>query len=121
MWAHLENNVVVEITDIDPLDRYPVEFIWIPCSNSVKLGDEFINGSFITPTIETVVADKSFIEAQRLIAYANPVTGSDRYFAEVLSLQAEGFAATSAEVKEAKAKGLARKLEIQALYPWPVE
>lgn len=58
------------------------------------------------------------IEIARLMEYAHPVTGSDRYFSEATALQAEGFTATSAEVKKAKAAGLARKLEIKALYPY---
>lgn len=60
----------------------------------------------------------SQIESLRLQAYADPVTGSDRYFSESMSLQVEGCAVTSVEVKAAKAKGLARKKEIQAQYPW---
>lgn len=76
---------------------------------------------FSAPVIVTAPVTKQEIEDLRLIAYAHPITGIDRHFAEVLSLQAEGFTATSAEVKEAKAKGLARKAEIQAVYPYPVE
>ena len=61
--------------------------------------------------------EEGLYERQRLIAYADPVNGSDRYFAEALALQAEGFAASSAEVKELKQKGLARKEEIKLTYP----
>jgi len=81
----------------------------------------YVNGSFLPPVSESAQTTKEDLEKLRLIAYANPVTGVDRYFAEVISLQAEGFAASSSEVKEAKAKGLARKAEIQALYPYPAE
>jgi len=58
------------------------------------------------------------IEAQRLRAYADPLTGSDRHFAEAARLQAMG--ATAEEVDAAKAAGATRYAEIQAQYPWPV-
>jgi hypothetical protein len=58
------------------------------------------------------------IEVLRLKAYADPVNGSDRYFAESISLQAEGFSASSLEVKTVKQKGVERKKEIKLQYPW---
>ena len=57
------------------------------------------------------------IEAERLLAYADPVTGSDRHFAEAIRLQAMG--ADQSEIEAAKAAGAARYAEIQAEYPWP--
>lgn len=57
------------------------------------------------------------IEALRLRAYADPLTGSDRHFAEVARLQAMG--ADQAEIDAAKAAGEARYVEIQVQYPWP--
>jgi hypothetical protein len=58
------------------------------------------------------------IEALRLRAYADPITGSDRYFAEAARVQA--MAGTAEEIEEARAAGAARSAEIQAQYPWPV-
>lgn len=80
-----------------------------------KLGE---SGSLISEDFVFDVEDGLY-ERQRLIAYADPVNGSDRYFAEALALQAEGFAASSSEVKELKQKGLARKEEIKLAYPKP--
>lgn len=57
------------------------------------------------------------IEALRLLAYADPLTGSDRYFAEATRLQVMG--ADQAEIDAAKTAGTARYAEIQAEYPWP--
>lgn len=55
------------------------------------------------------------IDTLRLLAYADPVTGSDRYFVEALS-------AKDPEVAEkATAAANARRSEIQAQYPWPKE
>lgn len=57
------------------------------------------------------------IEAQRLRAYADPLTGSDRYFAEAVRLQAMG--AAQEEIDAANAAGANRYAEIQNAYPWP--
>lgn len=118
MWAHLENNVVKELTDIDPYERYPENFEWVVCNGVVEVGYQLKDGNFFPPEPIVVVLDKAYTEVQRLLAYSNPITGSDRYFCEVLSLQAEGFSATSVEVKDAKSKGLTRKQEIKLLYPY---
>lgn len=56
------------------------------------------------------------IESQRLRAYADPLTGSDRYFAEAVRLQATG--ALQDEIDAANAAGAQRYAEIQAEYPW---
>lgn len=58
------------------------------------------------------------VEAQRLRAYADPITGSDRYFAEA---QRESLIGNSEAAEAAKALGLARFAEIQADNPWPAE
>ena len=58
------------------------------------------------------------VETQRLAAYANPQTGSDRHFAEAVRLEAMGDT-VGAEV--ARSAGLARYDEIRAMYPWPEE
>lgn len=57
------------------------------------------------------------INALRLVAYADPVSGSDRYFAESVRLGAVG--APDEEIETAKALGVARYQEIQAKLPWP--
>jgi hypothetical protein len=58
------------------------------------------------------------VEASRLRAYAEPITGSDRYFAEA---QRESLLGNAEAADAAKALGLARFAEIQAEYPWPAE
>ena len=119
MWARIDNNVVMEITDVDPAGRFHESLVWVQVEQGVACGYQCMDGGFSKPDEVQLNPDRHQLEALRLVAYADPVNGSDRYFAEVLSLQAEGFAATSTEVKEVKAKGLARKLEIQTLYPYP--
>lgn len=63
------------------------------------------------PTLEQV-------EAARLRAYADPLTGSDRFFAEA---QREAVLGNAEAAEAARASGLARFAEIQAEYPWPAE
>jgi len=57
----------------------------------------------------------------RLIAFADPVHGSDRYLAEAASLIAGGSTPASAEVKALYAKSLEVKEAIRAMFPYPEE
>jgi hypothetical protein len=57
------------------------------------------------------------VEQLRLVAYSDPISGSDRYFAEMMMLQATG--GQQEEIDAARAKGAVRYAEIQAQYPWP--
>lgn len=65
------------------------------------------------PPITQPVAD---VERMRRLAYADPDTGSDRYFAEALSLIGEGSALDSPGVKELFAQGLEIKRQIKDTY-----
>lgn len=58
------------------------------------------------------------VEAQRLRAYADAITGSDRYFAEA---QRESLLGNVEAAEAAKVLGMARFAEIQADNPWPAE
>ena len=55
-------------------------------------------------------------DRRRLIAYADPSDGSDRFFAEANRLEAQGM---PAEAAAARTAGVARYEEIKAKYPWP--
>lgn len=55
------------------------------------------------------------IEGLRLRAYADPLNGSDRYFSEAASMEAAG----ESGANELRERGLTRRAEIQAIYPWP--
>lgn len=57
------------------------------------------------------------VERQRLMAYADIETGSDRYFSEATRMQAMNEPGWEA-IRE---KAVIRFHEIQALYPWPEE
>lgn len=55
------------------------------------------------------------IEKRRALAYADPETGSDRYFLESMRMQQMGLPGW----EEIKDLGIARYLEIQAENPYP--
>jgi hypothetical protein len=68
------------------------------------------------PQIPVAISD---VEIQRLIAYADPVTGSDRYLSEAASLVAAGISWGDDEVRTLQAKAVEVKAEIQKKYPYP--
>ncbi|WP_179211989.1 hypothetical protein [Escherichia coli] len=51
MWARLENNVVMELTDIDPEGRFHPSLIWVECHADVQQGYIFNFGEF-TPAVQ---------------------------------------------------------------------
>jgi len=83
-------------------------------------GKNIVPGKDGLPTLaslELSVDEKNkFIELKRLNAYANPITGSDRFFAEASSLSATG--ATQEEIDKVVSQGKARYEEIKSQYPW---
>lgn len=128
IYVRLDNNKVVEVIQPFILDgkevpikeRFSEDFtktlVQIPSGTiAPDIGLTYKNGEF---SLQTESEPTGFsVEELRLTAYAHPLTGSDRYFSEALALQAEGFAASSVEVKELKQKGLVRKTEIREAYP----
>jgi hypothetical protein len=66
------------------------------------------------PPDPVVPLTREQIEARRLRAYAEPLTGSDRYFAEAQRMQIMGEEGWEAVC----ASGVARYEAIQTLYPW---
>lgn len=108
-------------------DKIPADAVAVTDDEYAKLVDGQASGKIITvdvggrPTLQDpptpVPPTRDQIEAQRLRAYADPITGSDRHFAEAIRMQAMG--ADQAEIDAAKAAGAARYAEIQMEYPWP--
>ena len=83
--------------------------------------DDCAAGEFFSieaPELVTPPPLREEIEAARLRAYADPLFGSDRYFAEA---QRETLLGNAEAAEAAKALGLARFAEIQAEYPRPAE
>lgn len=62
------------------------------------------------------IVDAAAVEALRLHAYSDPLTGSDRFFAEAQRMQAMG----ESDWESVRAAGITRFEEIQRQYPWPL-
>lgn len=73
------------------------------------------NGNISKQPLPPTVPSAEVVERQRLMAYADLETGSDRYFSEAIRMQAMGESGWEA-IRE---KAVTRFHEIQALYPWP--
>jgi len=72
-------------------------------------------GEIVKLPLPPVLLTLQDVERLRITAYADPLQGSDRYFAEANRMQAMGESGWEV-VRDA---GIARYKEIQALYPWP--
>lgn len=67
------------------------------------------------PTAILDEVTKEVVERRRAVAYADPVTGSDRLYSEALRLQLSGDESYQAAITAAKA----RYDEIREANPWP--
>lgn len=76
---------------------------------------EDMNDSIIE-TISHVDWARQRIDAQRRLAYADPLNGSDTIFAESARMQAMG----ESGWEEKQQLAIARYNEIQQQHPWPV-
>lgn len=108
-------------------DNMPEDTVEITAEQHSNLIEGQSNGKVITsdtngrPILQDPPAPapltRDQIESLRLKAYADPLTGSDRYFVEASRLQAVG--AAQEEIDAANAAGAKRYAEIQGEYPWP--
>lgn len=71
-------------------------------------------GAITATDPESIPPTREQIEALRLRSYADPLTGSDRYFAEAQRMQVMNEPGWEA----VRAAGVARFEAIQAQYPW---
>lgn len=114
MWARIEGEKVVELASEDPSGRFHPSLEWVECDDNVKIGYIFDGGKFAEP-IKDADITREQVEHNRLIAYADPVTGSDRLFMEAQRMMT--MSETGWEVVRDLAA--ARYLEIQSENPWP--
>lgn len=68
MWARIENNVIVELTEIDPEGRFHPDLIWITCSPDVHVGWVFDGSALHKPEELRPAVPKSCTPAQGLVA-----------------------------------------------------
>lgn len=119
MWARIENGAVAEITDLDPAGRFHISLQWVACNNEVRPGWAYDGQAFYpSVVVPPPPPTRQEVEVARLRAYADPITGSDRYFSEA---QRESLLGNAEAAAAAKALGMARFAEIQAEHPWPSE
>lgn len=81
------------------------------------IAEEYIDGDAESLILKNRSRDE--VEIKRLNAYAHPVYGSDRHFAEALALKASGESASSESVKACMAAGIAARKKIKEQNPWP--
>lgn len=74
-----------------------------------------VNGAIIKQPLPETAPNIEVVERQRLAAYADAETGSDRFFSEAARMQAMSEPGWEA-VRE---KAIARFREIQEQFPWP--
>lgn len=68
MWALIENQLVKEITDLDPDGRFHEAFLWAACPAEVRPGWVYSDGAFTPPQPAAVPAPQSCTPAQGLVA-----------------------------------------------------
>ncbi|KEA54153.1 phage domain protein [Mangrovibacter sp. MFB070] len=52
-WARIENNEVVELTDIDPTERFHPSLIWVECPAEVLQGYTYDGTEFHAPEMQS--------------------------------------------------------------------
>ncbi|WP_313369160.1 hypothetical protein [Achromobacter animicus] len=52
MWARVESGVVVEVTEIDPADRFHPDLMWLASPKGVQPGYSYVDGKFKAPSKE---------------------------------------------------------------------
>ncbi|MEN5299014.1 hypothetical protein ABE530_11780 [Brucella sp. TWI559] len=85
MWASIVENVVIELTDIDPKGRFHESFVWVKCPNNVRQGWQYDGKNFNAPAGEAVPSLASVKEALKVsvdaaaeierLQYITPGTG----------------------------------------------
>jgi hypothetical protein len=116
MWAKIDSGLVEEITDTDPSGRFHPSINWVHSDSPVSVGMAYDGVKFYEVSEQKNSSSRYEVETLRLRAYADPISGSDRYFAEA---QRERIMDNYEAAESAKAAGLARFAEIQEQYPWP--
>lgn len=115
MWARIESGKVVELTEIDPDGCFHPSMQWVSCSDKVVTGMDYSDGKFVKVQPPQVEVTAGQVEAARLHAYADPITGSDRMFVEASRMQMMGETGWEG-VRDA---AVVRYQEIQNEHPWP--
>lgn len=71
MWARIENNIVMEIIDFDPTDRFHSSIVWIPCTIDTAEHDTYNGDGTFTPYSPPVIIPDRVTRAQAHVALLN--------------------------------------------------
>ena len=55
-WARIQDDMVMEVTDIDPAGRFHSDLVWVECPSDTSYHDGFKNGVFtkhVVPPLPT--------------------------------------------------------------------
>ena len=83
-------------------------------------GQPLMDGEVLSDTMCVIAVPpmtKAEVDTARLHEYANPLTGSDRLFAEASRMKLMG----EADYEAVRLRAIARYEDIKAQYPWPDE
>ncbi len=94
MWARIEDNVVVELTEIDPTDRFHHTLIWLPCDKSVQPGWRHTSGLLAPPVVPTehryrtqIAAINQACEAAITAGFTSEALGAPHFYSSQLDDQ----------------------------------
>lgn len=69
LWAIIDSNKVIEITEIDPTERYHESILCVPCQGHVKVGMTHDNGAFyfVQESVEVLITKERVWRNSELI------------------------------------------------------
>lgn len=116
----LKSRLIRGVNDI-PEGAFEIdESLWMRITQELdgvwKLGDDGVISKHSLPELQPPEYTREEIEALRLRAYGDPITGSDRFFAEAQRMEAMG----ESGWEDIRADGVRRFNEIQQEFPWVV-
>ncbi|WP_208669780.1 hypothetical protein [Pseudomonas arsenicoxydans] len=114
----LKSRLILGVSDI-PEDAVEVdESLWMRITQELdgvwKQGDDGVISKDPLPELQHPEYTSEEVEALRIRAYGNPITGSDRFFAQAQRMEAMG----EPGWEVVRANGVRRFNEIQQEFPW---
>jgi len=79
-WARIEDDIVKEITEIDPSGRFHPSLVWVECPDDTTTGMKYENNTFVEHTVDTYegwTLDKYLADIRKKRNYL--LLKSDRY------------------------------------------
>lgn len=116
--GNLESRLIRGVSDIPQAAVEVDESLWMRITQELdgvwKLGSDGAITKHALPELQPVEYSAEEIEALRRRAYADPITGSDRLFAEAQRMEVMG----ESGWEDVRTAGIRRFNEIQQEFPW---